>query len=63
MTEREDRESVLTLIIDDDAAHRLIARKALEAERLIHISGLGADPTSDFPYIGFGCCLGRLSRC
>ena len=30
MTEREDRESVLTLIIDDDAAHRLIARKALE---------------------------------
>ncbi len=30
MTAREDRESVLTLIIDDDAAHRLIARKALE---------------------------------
>ncbi len=30
MTEREDRESVLTLIIDDDAAHRLIARIALE---------------------------------
>ncbi len=30
MTEREDRESVLTLSIDDDAAHRLIARKALE---------------------------------
>ena len=30
MTEREDGENVLILIIDDDAAHRLIARKALE---------------------------------
>ncbi len=30
MTEREDDENVLILIIDDDAAHRLIARKALE---------------------------------
>jgi DNA-binding response OmpR family regulator len=30
MIEAEDRENVLILIIDDDAAHRLIARKALE---------------------------------
>ncbi len=30
MTEREDGENVLILIIDDDAPHRLIARKALE---------------------------------
>jgi DNA-binding response OmpR family regulator len=30
MIEKEDREDVLILIIDDDAAHRLIARKALE---------------------------------
>ncbi len=30
MTEREDGEDALILIIDDDAAHRLVARKALE---------------------------------
>ncbi len=30
MTEREDGENMLILIIDNDAAHRLIARKALE---------------------------------
>jgi DNA-binding response OmpR family regulator len=30
MTEREDGENALILIIDDDAAHRLVARKALE---------------------------------
>ena len=42
-----------------------VARQAGQAgaKRLIHISGLGADPTSDSPNIGFGCCPGRLSRC
>lgn len=30
MAEREDGEKALILIIDDDAAHRLVARKALE---------------------------------
>ena len=30
MTEREDGENALILIIDDDAAHRLVARRALE---------------------------------
>ncbi len=30
------------------------------AERLIHISGLGADPTSDSPYIGFWLLSGQI---
>ena len=30
MAEKEDGENVLILIIDDDSAHRLVARNALE---------------------------------